>query len=188
MNCTKDKITQAAEQLFAEKGYDGVTTKEIANKANVSEVTLFRNFDNKRNLFEYILKEKMHPYGVKVYLEKEAVFDLEKDLKAMADMIFETYKKNLPLIRMLFKDNHHTKEHIRAKGHDSSFKNSLKDYFINMHEQGKIADNPDKAMKFFLLNITAVLSETLFRQKKEINEEYYIWMVSKVIEALKVKK
>ena len=45
---THTKILQAALQLFATRGYDGTTTKDLAKSAGVAEGTLFRHFSNKK--------------------------------------------------------------------------------------------------------------------------------------------
>jgi AcrR family transcriptional regulator len=45
---TRDKILKAAQKLFAHHGYDGTTTKELAEKAGIAEGTLFRHFTNKK--------------------------------------------------------------------------------------------------------------------------------------------
>lgn len=44
---TADKIITAAAELFAERGYASTTTRAIAERAGVNEVTLFRRFENK---------------------------------------------------------------------------------------------------------------------------------------------
>jgi AcrR family transcriptional regulator len=45
---THEKILKAAQKLFARHGYDGTTTKELAEKAGIAEGTLFRHFANKK--------------------------------------------------------------------------------------------------------------------------------------------
>lgn len=45
---TRTRILQAARKLFANKGYDGTTTRDLANAAGVAEGTLFRYFPNKK--------------------------------------------------------------------------------------------------------------------------------------------
>ncbi|MGB3511328.1 MAG: TetR/AcrR family transcriptional regulator [Microcoleaceae cyanobacterium] len=45
---TRTKILQAAQKLFARHGYDGTTTRDLAQKAGVAEGTLFRHFTNKK--------------------------------------------------------------------------------------------------------------------------------------------
>ena len=45
---TRAKILATAQHLFAHRGYDGTTTKELAEKAGIAEGTLFRHFTNKK--------------------------------------------------------------------------------------------------------------------------------------------
>src|SRR5260221_8455969 len=44
-------IIKAVRQVFAEKGFDGTTTRELAEAAGVSEALLFKHFPNKEALF-----------------------------------------------------------------------------------------------------------------------------------------
>jgi AcrR family transcriptional regulator len=46
----QDRILSAAAQLFSEVGSRGATTRRIAERAGVNEVTLFRHFGTKDNL------------------------------------------------------------------------------------------------------------------------------------------
>lgn len=48
---TREKILSAARDVFSNKGYMRATTKEISKLAGVAEVTLFRHFETKSNLF-----------------------------------------------------------------------------------------------------------------------------------------
>jgi AcrR family transcriptional regulator len=45
---TKARILKAAMRLFAKHGFDGTTTKQLAEAAGVAEGTLFRHFANKK--------------------------------------------------------------------------------------------------------------------------------------------
>ncbi|MDF0553278.1 TetR/AcrR family transcriptional regulator [Kamptonema sp. UHCC 0994] len=45
---TRKRILQAAQRLFARKGYEGTTTASLAQAAGVAEGTLFRHFANKK--------------------------------------------------------------------------------------------------------------------------------------------
>lgn len=44
---TEDRILDAAEELFASHGYTATTTRALAQRAGVNEVTLFRRFGSK---------------------------------------------------------------------------------------------------------------------------------------------
>jgi AcrR family transcriptional regulator len=50
MSRTDDRILKATLRLVAAEGFDGATTRRIAEAAGVSEPTLFRRFKNKENL------------------------------------------------------------------------------------------------------------------------------------------
>lgn len=52
---TRKRILEAAYGLFSRKGYLGTTTREVAQLAGVSEVTLFRLFGSKEDLFREVL-------------------------------------------------------------------------------------------------------------------------------------
>ena len=45
---TRTRILQAAQRLFAARGFEGTTTRDLAQMAGVAEGTLFRHFDNKK--------------------------------------------------------------------------------------------------------------------------------------------
>ncbi|WP_414576086.1 TetR/AcrR family transcriptional regulator [Anabaena sp. CCY 9402-a] len=45
---TRSRILQAALKLFAAQGFDGTTTRDLAQAAGVAEGTLFRHFSHKK--------------------------------------------------------------------------------------------------------------------------------------------
>lgn len=47
----KEQIIQSALSVFIEKGFSGTTTAELAKAAGISEVTLFRHFSSKQEIF-----------------------------------------------------------------------------------------------------------------------------------------
>lgn len=47
---TRTRILEAAQKLFASQGFDGTTTRDLAQAAGVAEGTLFRHFPNKKSI------------------------------------------------------------------------------------------------------------------------------------------
>lgn len=56
---TKDRILKAAEETFAEKGYDAASVSEIAKRAGISKTQIFYYFENKKDLLNELIKDCM---------------------------------------------------------------------------------------------------------------------------------
>jgi AcrR family transcriptional regulator len=51
-------IVKAASRLFSLQGFRGVTTRELANAAGISEPVLYEHFKTKRDLYTAIIEDK----------------------------------------------------------------------------------------------------------------------------------
>jgi AcrR family transcriptional regulator len=83
---TREIIMGAALKVFAEEGYTGAKTRIIAKESGFSEMTLFRKFKSKENLFDTVLMEQ------KEYLLEEAsiIFrynDMENPVESFKGLI-----------------------------------------------------------------------------------------------------
>lgn len=56
---TRQKVLDAARALFAERGYEPATIRDIARGAGMSTGAVFANFQDKAELFEAVLSEDM---------------------------------------------------------------------------------------------------------------------------------
>jgi AcrR family transcriptional regulator len=56
---TKERIINAAAQLFARQGYSGTCTREIARFSHITEATLFHHFPRKQDLFWAALQGRL---------------------------------------------------------------------------------------------------------------------------------
>jgi AcrR family transcriptional regulator len=59
----RQQILDVASGLFARKGYQGTTTREIAEEAGVNEALLFRHFPSKENLYWTLIEELCNARG-----------------------------------------------------------------------------------------------------------------------------
>jgi AcrR family transcriptional regulator len=53
------RILSSAAELFAQYGYNGVSTREIAAQAGVNEVTIYRHYPRKRDLYVSVLDAEL---------------------------------------------------------------------------------------------------------------------------------
>jgi AcrR family transcriptional regulator len=60
---TRALIFHAAADLFAERGFDGVSVDEIATKAGVAKGSIFYNFGSKERLYAELLNEGVTSLG-----------------------------------------------------------------------------------------------------------------------------
>lgn len=105
---TADKIAEAAIQLFAEKGYDGVSTKEICDLAGVNISGLHYHFETKEKLFFHIFEgqadlflETLKPLmSVPDTLEETRI-----RLEIFVESVFDCYTKNRDISRIIQQEN-----------------------------------------------------------------------------------
>ena len=53
-----EEILKAAKKVIVREGYDGATTKLIADEAGINEVTLFRKFHSKENILQAVITQQ----------------------------------------------------------------------------------------------------------------------------------
>lgn len=71
---SRQRIEQAATDLFAELGYNGSTLDDIAQAAGVSKGTIFYNYKNKAELFEQLLMGAVSTLAADVQAAREGVY------------------------------------------------------------------------------------------------------------------
>ena len=89
----KQNIIRAATRLFAEQGYDGTTTFQIAKEAGITEPLIYYHFKGKDDLFSYILETSFKKYfsGLEA-LEKETKTQFQR-IEALLDFHFQFIEK-----------------------------------------------------------------------------------------------
>lgn len=87
---TEQKIITAFTHLLQTQGYDKTTTRQIASVAGINEVTIFRHFKKKENIFRAVVTE---------YLDKieqiNSSFQPTGNLEADLIQIANEYRKQI---------------------------------------------------------------------------------------------
>jgi AcrR family transcriptional regulator len=58
-SAVKSRILATAASLFAQSGYAGVSTRDVASAAAVNEVTIYRHYPRKRDLYMAVLETEL---------------------------------------------------------------------------------------------------------------------------------
>ena len=56
----RQQLLDVARSLFAEKGFDGASVEEIANRANVSKPVVYEHFGGKEGVYAVVVDREMH--------------------------------------------------------------------------------------------------------------------------------
>jgi AcrR family transcriptional regulator len=74
------EILQAAEQLFADKGFDGTSVRDIAKEANVNIAMISYYFGSKEKLMEAVFEQRTNNIRIKVetLLQNQEMTNLQK--------------------------------------------------------------------------------------------------------------
>ena len=102
-NLTRQKIIQAAIELFASQGVSETTTKQIAELAQVNEVTLFRQFGNKHGLLLAVIEDAdvFAQLGQNLATELPPASNLADMLRAYANTCLQALEQTPAVIRSL---------------------------------------------------------------------------------------
>ncbi|OCT11367.1 transcriptional regulator [Paenibacillus pectinilyticus] len=160
---SSDKLLLAALHLIAEKGYNGVTTQEIATAAGLSEKTLFRHFGSKQKLLEAAFDRYHYAAEMKKLFAEKLVWDLEKDLLLVTTTYHEIMNRNRKMIQISLKEDEGQLPGFRERTqkHPQQLLEILTNYFIDMSSKGKIVTaNPElHAFTFIMMHFGAFMND-----------------------------
>jgi AcrR family transcriptional regulator len=105
---TSQRVLDAAEALFARKGYDGTTTRQIASAAGISIQTLHYHGGNKLNLYRQVQERSIVPITTMINYHIENIMSgdlndeesLQKSLESIIDELAGVLNQNsnIPLL------------------------------------------------------------------------------------------
>ncbi len=117
---TRQRIIDAAFQLFTDHGIEGTSTRQIATLAGVNEVTLFRHFGTKDGLAREVVSCSFPSDALPRLQKVEFGEDLESELYQLTMTIIRLHSERQDFFRFIFANIVSYPEH--------------RDFFINMQQ------------------------------------------------------
>ena len=135
---TRERILQAALELFSRKGFLGATTKEIASAAGVAEVTLFRHFPSKEDLFVAVINRYSFLPKLKDLLPQIKDLPEKKALELIAFAFLEVMESKKDLIKIMNQEMQRYPEEIKKiyQGLLEEILHLLSNYFQELRLKG----------------------------------------------------
>ncbi|MBB6213997.1 AcrR family transcriptional regulator [Anaerosolibacter carboniphilus] len=161
---TEQKILEAAVEIFGQKGFNGTTTKEIAQRAGIAEGTIFRYFPKKKDILYGILLKMLEVVGPKIVGSglKEIFENHEEKSDREVIMAFiqnrvALIKGHMPLIKVVLNE---TQYHPELQGVFfekviQPVKGIIDEFFQEGIKKGRFKNIPPTTMTLTLLGFAA---------------------------------
>lgn len=149
---TRERILQSTIQLIRERGFKGTTTREIAKKAGVNEITLFRHFNNKKGIVKAAFDKVSYVPSLSTAINEKVVWDLEQDLLMFSKLYQQLLFENRDLIMIGLKESSLFPE-LQQQISDipRQLKEELMDYFNKMKTKGILIETNVEAQALSLI-------------------------------------
>ncbi|MCX6598199.1 MAG: TetR/AcrR family transcriptional regulator [Acidobacteria bacterium] len=100
----REMILETAIRLFAERGFRGVTTRELAAEVGVTEPVLYQHFPSKRDLYHALIEHKMAKSQA-LYDQLDALFAIGAEdrefFQRLAHLIILWHESDPTFMRLL---------------------------------------------------------------------------------------
>lgn len=153
---TEEKIIIATFNIIQKEGVQKATTKKIAAEAEVNEVTIFRKFENKKNLIE-----ATKDYYMAKFLSKlEETFDFDEDdsieeyLKQSFHGILDYSEEDISIIRVAMQETEGASDKkLLISQITDKIINKIEEFFKLQLEKGTIKNVNTKAISVMCFSI-----------------------------------
>lgn len=169
MTPKQKKLIETALKLFQEKGLKSVTVEEICRTADVSKMTFYKHFRNKKDLVLQIIKKL---YDDAIDEGKSVLRSSKPHRQRVADLLewkIKMLDQQTPSMLLDMKDYDPSLEtFIKQKSSESLL--LFKDFIRDGQEEGVFRKNLNMG---FLLHIFQILSNSFFSENLEQYFESY---------------
>lgn len=150
---TRDKIMDIAHDLFAKKGFDAVSVREISKEAVVNLSAINYHFENKLSLFRSVMQKSIES----IVEDLEAIFISNPDIEALEyiDKMFSFLVKNQLRLFSSFK-----------------FFMSMSDVFKDLEVECLKDDKPPGGV---------ILENLIRKENSSVADEDLMWVIRSIV-------
>jgi AcrR family transcriptional regulator len=100
----KERIMEVAEELFAEHGFDGTSTRMLAAKAGINVAMLSYYFGSKEKLFEIMVDQRVSKTREKIQVIAETAISPVEKLDQVIDLYVEKILTNNSIHKIIHRE------------------------------------------------------------------------------------
>ena len=97
----RQQIIEVARDLFSNRGYEGTTTRQLAEEIGINEALLFRHFQSKEDLYWAVLQHMIDMHGTEDRLREHTCGSLS-DRDTFLAVAHDILNRSVKLTRLLF--------------------------------------------------------------------------------------
>lgn len=178
-NSTEQKILEAAESVFHEKGYDGARMQEIADKASINKGLLHYYFKSKDALFDAIFRMALKRMMSNINSILLTDIPLEEKIDLIIDGYMNMLSRNSSLPRFVITELNKDPDRFIAKHLNSNIRNIFSSFIDSVQKEidaGKI--RPIDPRHLFMNMISMIIFPYVGRPMIQVvvgldNNEFY---------------
>ncbi len=175
---TEEKIITATFNIVQKEGVQKATTKKIAAEAGVNEVTIFRKFENKRNLIE----ATKDYYMTKLLSKLEETFDFDEEdsieeyLKRSFHGILDFSEEDISIIRVAMQEIEGASDRkLLISQITDTIISKMEEFFKFQLEKGRIRNVNSKAISLMCFSIIfqSLILWQIYGDTTDIESDYF---------------
>lgn len=161
-------ILKAALELFSKHGYSGVSTKQIARESGVNEVTIFRKFETKSNLFQEVISKYAKEGNIIEKLHEELKGIVEIDIMIFSIYFYRFLQNNELMYKIQVKQ---VDEKPMKFTNSLKYKNTFVEYLEKAKKNGRFTGDSEKTAVIILSTIMGLFTFKVFTNELLKNVE-----------------
>ncbi|TSA49339.1 TetR/AcrR family transcriptional regulator [archaeon] len=130
----EDRITKAAEKLFAQEGFAATGMRAIAKVARVSIGAIYHHFKNKEEILESIIREEIKRRQQALDELRAQGLSLQKQIHEIIAMYFDLLCENSDVARLFFRERFDPSPVSKRRAQD--LYNNVAEYIAGIIREG----------------------------------------------------
>ena len=172
---TRNKLINAAREIFLENGYDSARTREITERADLGAGTFYVHFRDKREVYDALVRRANREMHHRWLDARKPEMSVEEQVVAALRVSFAYFRENADLARLILIEGPPVDAEYTMKLH-SGVGEELRTILKNGIEDGLVSEIEPAVLATVIMGISVVmgrwlLSPQLPEEAKEMEEE-----------------